>query len=319
MLGAGLASALLSSACGGGASKTVPDGGDGGADGTTLDQAVDQQAETGPDPRPDSLDDAEAETIADAGDAAPMEVGPGDVAAPADAGGDAEVGGCPVAAEMAMLAVPGGTFMMGSDIWADTRPIHAVTVASFEMDATEVTTAAYEACVSAGACAPAAMGTETSICNFGVCSRRDHPINCVTWNQATAYCGWLGKRLPSEAEWEYAARSADNRIYTWGDQPPSPALLNYAGTSDGWRWSTPVASYPAGRSPFGIYDMAGNVHEWTAGAYCPYSGEPCMAQWRVRRGSDFSAEIPSLINVAARAPADGPDYWTTASGFRCAR
>src|SRR5438128_3559953 len=111
------------------------------------------------------------------------------------------------AARPRMIAVPAGRFEMGSLNAGDEQPIHAVAVEAFEIDATEVTAAAYDACVAAGACTPAATWSR---CTSGVPSRADHPINCVEWTQAEAYCRWAGKRLPTEEKSEHAARGADS-------------------------------------------------------------------------------------------------------------
>jgi formylglycine-generating enzyme required for sulfatase activity len=265
--------------------------------------------------------DAAPATV-DAADAAGSEVrgfdGPLD-APGVDAGADASADACSIAADMPMLPVAGGTFMMGSTIFDDTTPIHVEAVAAFAIDATEVTTAAYTTCVAAGACTAPPMGTETGICNFGVCSRQSHPINCVDFGQATAFCAWAGKRLPTETEWEYAARGPDDRTYPWGAADPTASLVNAYGTGDGWVWTAPVASFPAGRSPFGAYDMAGNVAEWTASLYCPYDGSPCTSTMGVLRGGDFTA-TGSGLDPAGRLPfSRAPGSWASGFGFRCAR
>jgi hypothetical protein len=117
-----------------------------------------------------------------------------------------------------MVSIPAGSFMMGSDDgYANEKPVHRVSVAGFAMDVTEVTTAAYTACVRAGRCS--AAGTD-ELCNYGHSDKNNHPINCVDWDQATAYCGSVGKRLPTEEEWEYAARGTDGRKYSWGNEEP---------------------------------------------------------------------------------------------------
>jgi formylglycine-generating enzyme required for sulfatase activity len=167
-----------------------------------------------------------------------------------------------------MARTPGGTFVMGSEsIYADEKPVHRVTVAAFSMDVTDVTTAAYGACVRAGKCSEPGAG---DYCNWGKGDRQNHPINCVDWNQATAYCAYAGKRLPTEEEWEYAARGTDGRTYPWGNEAPSNQLCWNRGASK--EGTCVVGSHPSGASPFGLQDMAGNVWQWTSSNYCPYPG-----------------------------------------------
>ena len=118
-----------------------------------------------------------------------------------------------------MLAIPAGTFRMGAnDVGDDAKPVHAVSVAAFCMDPTEVTVAAYKGCTSCSA--PSTSGA----CTWGVAGRDNHPINCVDWNQATAFCSAVGKRLPTEEEWEYAARGTPAWKFPWGNTPPSNQL-----------------------------------------------------------------------------------------------
>ena len=300
-----------------------------GADRFTMDARGDTHADTAadtagnpdavvdglPDAPSDRSSDAIAPTDASSPDAPPADAS--DASANLDGGSDA----CTMTSDMPMIAVPGGSFMMGSTRSADTQPIHAVTLLRFEIDATEVTTAAYTKCVDAGGCTPPPAGTEGGICNFTVCSRQSHPINCVSWDQADAYCAWVGKRLPTEEEWEYAARSSDNRTYPWGEQYPSASLYNGSGTGDGWVFSAPVASFPAGRSPFGAYDMAGNVDEWTSSLYCPYDGTACTSADGVLRGGDFTSGNGFGVSAEVRspAPAQGSGFWASGFGFRCAR
>ena len=131
------------------------------------------------------------------------------------------------------------------------------------MDRTEVTTAAYAACVSAGKCTRAHTGSVLASCNAGVAGREQHPINCVDWNQADAYCQAQGLRLPTEEEWEYAATGGDGRTFSWGNEWPSNQLCwNRYGDGRTYPNSTcAVGSYPNGRSPFGVDDMSGNVSD----------------------------------------------------------
>jgi formylglycine-generating enzyme required for sulfatase activity len=230
----------------------------------------------------------------------------------------------PGVARVRMMRIPAGTFSMGSDKGEENeKPVHQVTLKSFEMDVTEVTVAEYQTCVRAGRCRQADWGGP---CNSGVSpvlGREQHPINCVDWNQAKVYCESVGKRLPTEEEWEYAARGADGRTYPWGNSPPRNQLCwNGEGTDvgKGKRFATcPVGSYPSGDSPFGLHDMAGNVWEWTASEYCDSygSGKNCTPA-RVFRGGSAWADSPQYVRAALRN-----EYETKKHGghlgFRCAR
>jgi len=265
------------------------------------------------------------------------------------------VAGCPGG----MVRVPGGEFLMGTDSglsWE--RPAHVVTLSSgYCLDATEVTVGDYAACVATGACevAPTTVNMEilpepdwpshSKFCNGNREDRAKHPINCVNWDQATAYCTFAGKRLPTEAEWEYGARGGDDRIYPWGNGAPSAKLLNLCGAecrvmakkllgvdwwvayqdSDGWGSTAPVGSYPAGSSPTGALDMAGNVAEWTADVYAEYAAAPATdprgppaGPHRVVRDSgwrdhkiDFARSTSRMYPLRARIDDQ--------IGFRCAR
>lgn len=241
-----------------------------------------------------------------------------------------------LAASPPMVSVPAGTYRMGVDQGArDERPAHEVTVAAFQVDLTEVTVSAYALCVKATKCSPPAKHEN---CTWGRADREDHPINCVDWHQATAYCAWAGKRLPTEEEWEYAARGADERRYPWGNDLPTARLLNVCDgdcrrlatkahgqdphvmheESDGWGATAPVGSYPAGKSPFGVLDLAGNVWEWTASAYCPYATPGCASTRRVSRGGGWTNAYRANVESTSRSP-DEPTSWSEGLGFRCAR
>jgi hypothetical protein len=203
-----------------------------------------------------------------------------------------------------MAKLPGGTFEMGSR--GD-----RVTVAPFLMDPTEVTVAAYGACVKAGKC-PEPMRTE-SFCNWGRWFRGDHPVNCVSWNQATAYCAWAGKRLPTEEEWEWAARGAERgTTYPWGNDDPGPQLCwrRYdEGRTDG---TCAVRSFPSGDSPHGLSDLAGNVSEWTSGAYD-------VSTTRVSRGGSWALNRASDVAAMDRTKHPDVEAQGSAVGFRCAK
>jgi formylglycine-generating enzyme required for sulfatase activity len=243
-----------------------------------------------------------------------------------------------------MVRVPGGTFAMGSPDGLgedDEHPRHAVTVAAFCIDRTEVTVRAYEACVAANRCT-APHRAISPYCNHA--DRGDHPVNCVDWNQAVAYCAWVRKRLPGEAEWEYAARGDDGRLYPWGNEPPGATRLNGCGlecvafgkrvlgrewpamydADDGWVTTAPVGSFPAGASPFGVLDMAGNVWEWTADWRGDYPASPVASSHgpatgsaRVTRGNGWHAHRAVDVRAAVRS-ADDPALANNSTGMRCA-
>ncbi len=209
------------------------------------------------------------------------------------------------------VAIPGGTFMMGSISGdADEVPVHQVDVPAFEMAKTEVTVAQYQACVDAVVCTEPNDYTVDSYCNWGQAGREDHPVNCVDWFQAVDFCSWVGGRLPSEAEWEYAARGGGQDItYPWGDDPASCtyAVMFEGGSSGcgmGRTWA--VCSKTAGNTAQGLCDMAGNVWEWVQDWYhLDYNGAP----------SDGSAwEIPSNSDRVGR----GGGFWHDAGGQRAA-
>lgn len=167
-----------------------------------------------------------------------------------------------------MVSVPGGEFAMGCNEAVDSecedneKPQRKVDVPGFRIDRTEVTVEAYRQCVDAKRCTPPDTGEER-FCNWGQAGREKHPINCLDWNQAEAFCAWAGKRLPTEVEWEKAARGTDGRVYPWGNTWDLPKGNVYE-TYDGHKETAPVGSFPDGASPYGALDMAGNVWEWTA-------------------------------------------------------
>jgi formylglycine-generating enzyme required for sulfatase activity len=179
-----------------------------------------------------------------------------------------------------------------------------VTVAPFALDLTEVTVDAYGKCVSAGRCS---MPDGGNFCNWGVSGKGRHPINCVDWNQATAYCQWAGKRLPTEPEWEWAARGqARGTKYPWGnDTPGAKACWNRGGQG-----TCDVGGFPSGDAPSGIHDLAGNVWEWTSTVH--------GSSARVSRGGGWRNSSPWWLRAAngdGYDPSDRFDFL----GFRCAR
>jgi formylglycine-generating enzyme required for sulfatase activity len=169
-----------------------------------------------------------------------------------------------------MLQVPGGTFVMGADAGGqeDEHPAHAVTLNGFFLDRTEVTNRAYEACVTTGACRPPEP-TNAKRARYGPDAAfrgPEQPVSSISWNDARAYCAFVGKRLPTEAEFERAARGDDQRTYPWGNEPPSPELATFAASR-----TTDVGVHPAGAGPYGHLDLAGNVWEWLEDLYDPYA------------------------------------------------
>ena len=215
-----------------------------------------------------------------------------------------------------MAAVPAGDFLMGSDdpkADLDERPVTRIHVEAFWIDRVEVTNARYGVCVEAGACSRP-VGTA-----FGDATKGDHPAGIVSWTQAAAYCRWVGKRLPTEAEWEKAARGVDGRRYPWGsDFEPDRANAGYAaGTAAAGR-------YAGGASPYGVLDMAGNVWEWTSSLYRPYPYDPSDGREdptargaRVNRGGSWYYEA-GYLRTTYRATADHMYRRIADLGFRCA-
>lgn len=222
-----------------------------------------------------------------------------------------------------MVLVPGGMFEMGSNDYTNEMPIRRVQVDAFWIDRTEVTVEAYSACVDDGECSEPSSGGS---CNWMVAGREDHPVNCVTWLQAVEYCTWAGKQLPTEAQWEKAARGTDARTYPWGNVPGSctHVVMSEGGSGCGMGSTWPVGSKPMGDSPFGAHDMAGNVWEWVADWYASsYDAMetdnptgPLMGTVRVLRGGSWNSSVTYNFRAAYRYfyPANVND----GVGFRCA-
>jgi eukaryotic-like serine/threonine-protein kinase len=233
-----------------------------------------------------------------------------------------------------MIKIPAGTFTMGTDKEGPgDRPAHKVTLKSFYIDKTEVTAEAYQGCLDAGVCSARNVHPKRGFaagaygCNIEK-DRGSHPANCVDREQAEAYCTWAKKRLPSEAEWEYAARGSDAREYPWGNGAPTScaqAVLSGIGGSCAQRKGTmPVGSATEGASPFGLLDMAGNVFEWVADGYAPYdAGDqtdpvvPAGSKKGIIRGGswDYSALAAKTTFRTSWVSEAG----NASIGFRCAR
>jgi formylglycine-generating enzyme required for sulfatase activity len=238
---------------------------------------------------------------------------------------------------MVMVYVPEGEFMMGSkdsDSLAsdDEKPQHRVHLDAFWIDQTEVTNARYKMCVDAGDCDPPKDTNSNTRDNyFGNWVYNDYPVIYVSWYYADKYCSWAGRRLPTEAEWEKAARGGlEGKQYPWGDQAP----ICHPGADNGARFNdfadcegsdtASVGSY--GANGYGLYDMAGNVQEWVADWYTNGyfasspsrdSQIPTNESYRVIRGGSC-LHIGSFLRVANRGRnfPDNADYYY---GFRCAR
>ena len=235
---------------------------------------------------------------------------------------------------MALVYVPAGEFEMGSIEGAsDERPVHTIWLNSFWIDQTEVTNTQYRQCAEAGACeAP----TE---CDWGIPTyedetKADHPVVCVDWFGAQAYCEWAGGRLPTEAEWEYAARGPAQNTYPWGDTFDGE-LLNYCDANceydhrdsmhdDGYEMTAPVGSYSDGASWCGALDMAGNVWEWVADRYDNdhYADSPSRnptgpsaGDYRVLRGGSWTGLAKNVRSADRDYDRPSPRYH--AVGFRC--
>lgn len=215
-----------------------------------------------------------------------------------------------------MITIPGETFTMGSAKGpADESPLQ-VSVAGFEMDVSEVSTFAYLTCIQAAACKPTAT---LPGCNASDPTKRDHPINCVGYVDAKAYCEWVDKRLPSETEWELAARGKKGRRYPWGSLPPAAQLCWKRAPSDTAPLGTcALGGFPAGNTPEGLEDMAGNVWEWTTSRYCPYAHPNCTDERRVARGGSWVTGSPDLVASTVRNEAFETDR-AASMGFRCVR
>jgi formylglycine-generating enzyme required for sulfatase activity len=208
--------------------------------------------------------------------------------------------------------IPGGKVWIGSEprehFSDDESPRFLTELAPYCLDETEVTTSQYRACVAKGACAKPV--DKQFHCNFRYPDRGEHPINCVTWKQAAQYCAVLGERLPTEAEWEYAARGGDKYFeYSWGNQLPDGRAC----------WKQPhscaVKSFAAGA--FGLYDMTGNVWEWVGDYYGPYPWPPASGFSRVYRGGSWSRRFEKWLHTRLRnREAEG--FSGSHLGMRCA-
>ena len=261
---------------------------------------------------------------------------------------------------MVMVYVPAGEFLMGSDSenFHEESPIHAVTLDAFWIDQMDVTNAMFARFVArthykTGAEWIGAYVFNRSAKSWDKMSDANwqhprgpssdlsgldgYPVVQVNWNDATAYCQWAGRRLPTEAEWEKAARGTDGRTYPWGNQKPAGNLLNFADMNldaywadnhinDGYQFTAPAGNYPDGASPYGALDMAGNVKQWVADWYGEtyYSSTtthnpsgPSSGEYRVMRGGSW-VDYADYVRSSYRGW-NVPNTASDLNGFRCSR
>ena len=265
---------------------------------------------------------------------------------------------------MVMVYMPEGEFLMGStdeeidgaiqlcdeylspcyacerEWFSHRQPAHSVTLDAFWIDQTEVSATQYRKCVMAGACElPDEFPGYSDFCEHGFSTYNcevDYPIVLISWHQAAAYCTWAGARLPTEAEWEYAARGPEGRIYPWGDEFDG-TRLNYCDANcanecfyldgklpdDGYYSLAPVGSFPDGASWCEALDLAGNAAEWVADWYGPYSPErqvnptgPASGESKAVRGASWDTLL-SYMQSTSRG-SGYPNFGYSGIGFRCA-
>jgi formylglycine-generating enzyme required for sulfatase activity len=217
------------------------------------------------------------------------------------------------------VTVRAGEFTMGSNDYGGEQPIHQVYLSEYQIARHPVTNAQYELFVKANSYAVPLHWKNGKIS----AGKENYPVVNVSWKDAQAFCAWAGVRLPTEAEWEKAARGTDGRKYPWGNEPPTEELCNFNRIVGGM---TPVGRYPSGASPYGVLDMAGNVWEWVNDWYDEkyYSVSPSVnpqgpasGTRRVLRGGAWNYG-DNYVRSAVRDFV-GPVNWLKYSGFRCVR
>jgi eukaryotic-like serine/threonine-protein kinase len=244
-----------------------------------------------------------------------------------------------------LIFIPAGDFLMGSDpgepyFWGAEHPKHTVSLDAYWIYRTEVTNAMYRECVQAGTCQPPAQIASASHPDYFTNPKyNDYPVTNVTHADAAAYCTWAGARLPTEAEWEKAARGTDGALFPWGDDEVQASFANFCDRycpeqdpkykekhfDDGYADLAPVGSFPDGASPYDVLDMAGNVIEWVADWYDPnyYLDSPAENPAGPANGTRYILHggswrsIREGLRPAARIPKD-MDYSSNYTGFRCA-
>ena len=220
---------------------------------------------------------------------------------------------------MVMVCVPAGEFLMGSadsapGIKDHEKPQHAVYLDAFWIDKYEVTNAQYQECVEAGHCRQSGCRDDSDL------NPSNQPVVCVDWHEAQGYAAWVRGRLPTEAEWEKAARGTDGRIYPWGDSPPDCYKANNYGCAGK---PLPVGTHPDGASPYGALDMAGNVLEWVADWYAEdyYARSPFRDPQGPESGDYRVMRDAAYDNAGGYARCtyrnwENPAHWRHSLGFR---
>lgn len=238
---------------------------------------------------------------------------------------------------MPEILIPAGPFMMGCDpennagvdCTPDILPLHEVNLSAYYIDQFEVSNAQYALCADAGACTePKSQGFENRPDYYVNPDYANYPVVAVDWTQADTYCQWVGGRLPTEAEWEKAARGEDLRPYPWGFETADCSRANFNSSSEGRcsRGTTQVGSYPQGASPYGVMDLASNVWEWTNDWYDwtyyqsspgPNPMGPQTGYHKIVKGGawDYSANVMTISYNSDHAP----EEFKSSFGFRCTR
>ena len=223
--------------------------------------------------------------------------------------------------EMVMVFVPNGTFTMGQENGEpDESPLRQVYLDSYWIDMYEVTVAQYKQCVAAEACKlPSLLASYTHENYYESPTFANNPVVNVSWAQAQEYCQWTGSDLPTEAQWEKAARGTDGNLYPWGDDAPNSSLANYGSINGD---TLEVGSYPSGASPYGAMDMVGNVYEWVRDWYGPYDKNATKnptgsgpGSFKVLRGCGWFS-VEGSLRVSNRTYLD-PATRDNDIGFRC--